>query len=1055
MNTQYRKLSHSLLIAFLVFLVGLGQVHAQTPAFPDPIVDDNGHYGFVREVVPLLLGRKPRGSREVKLLGDIADITSRSTVLRLLMSTEEFSHYWADSFLDVLRLQRSGLKRQRSECFENPKQWPVPNSLAQFVASSNAELQWSGGDFNMKDVAISAFQADRIEALQRAYLYPFTMNGGRNYNEEVYKASQGEDFAHNYLNRNMRCFTCHNEVTSTSDAHTNWDRHWPIEIWSDKVLFGSSVPGDAGKLDNVFRFDQSSSDAADAQFFPWGIDENCAHDTYHGTRKGFKAVIADNAHDVDFAGQSGTDIGIHKVDEVLRDGIASIKTNGLILTGGGNNAFPEPTTAEQALAWTVAVSTVNLVWDKLMGEHLTVTNYFPRNPAQRDALWNLSLDTFIQNWSVKALLETILLSNYTARRTPELSASTNAYELPMIINPWVARDPRGSNPPPLTDLNSKNGQGEIVRAHSKRSAMRQASSALDVGMPTLFGSGRYSADTQLEFGQFLSTSQPGLEGFDIQSLLAWEDTNGLCQGSPWMNKLMTKIAQYDSQNPLVPLTLLDIVKTMRDWLLQDARIEISGSMQPASHELAALGAIFATSPGGTPLPLNTPAQTYLQLTAAGQLRTRLDEICGAYVSSPQFLMTGISLSQPLEIPDFTVCNGADDSCEYQPMCEDYEELLSSRLSVYIDCNGDSVVPDDPPPDNTPDITLCDFHPQICEDRFIPECMLDPLDLVFGGELACPTDIERCDPRCGGFDAGIGGGRFEFGLDGGFPGGGELGLRCCGGRPPIDRWNPDSVISWLEGALILEARDATVINLYDLNPRILTADQKLRFGDVISLAPGARLIVQMDGSKIDIGGRDGVPSLFSRSNSQAVQKQLTRLMDSGDNRVLRKMLAQGLNPNTILPGGESLLTWSIRRGDNRLSAELIDAGADLNRIDGLGNSPMTTAHQFRRRSVVSSLLRAGALPQNRASKYREKPLPHQIMVTGPSAAKAPHPAGDRYFSEAQRLDLRVEPKPVALEQQLRQILQARETKLKRFERARKDQPDDQDVITEFPFPSEER
>jgi hypothetical protein len=526
-----------------------------------------------------------------------------------------------------------------------------------------------------------------------------------------------------------------------------------------------------------------------------------------------------------------------------------------------------------------------------------------------------------------------------------------------------------------------------------------------------------------------------------------------------MTKLIDKIAVYDAQNTLVTLTLLDVVKTMRDWLLQDANIQISGSMQPDSHELAALGAIFSVTPG-VPMSLNTPASTFQQFTSASELRTRLNEICGAYVSSPQFLMTGISLSQPLQIPDFTVCNGADDSCQYQPMCEDYEQILSSQLSVYIECNGDSVVPDDPPEDNTPTVTICDYHPEICEDRFIPECLIDPLDLIGGGHLRCPTDIERCDPRCGGFDGGFGGdfgGGFDGdrfgGIGGGFFGGGELGLRCCGGRPPIDRWNPDSVISWLEGALILEVRDVTVINLYDLNPRILTADEKLRFGDIITMPANARLVMEMEGRKIDIGGRNGVPSIFTRTNSQDYAKALHNMMDSGDNRILRKLLTDGLNPNTVLPTGESLLTWSIRRGDGRMSSYIVEAGADLNRIDARGNSPMTTAQHFRQRGVISILTKRGALPHNRANKYRERPLPHQIMVTGPSAAKAPHPAGDKHFSESQRLKLDVKVKPMSLDEQLRHVLQSRDIKLKRAKRSRAIEADDQDVNVPFPFPTD--
>lgn len=1051
MNLLFKLIFTSL----LAFTLGTSNSMAQTPTFPSVVYDDNGHYGFVREIVPLLLGRKPRGAREVKLLGDIAELSGRAKVIRLLMTTPEFNQHWSDTFLDMLRLQRSGIKKQRQACFENPMLSVVSGSLADFVADSTPTSQWSSSNFNMKDIALSSFKADRIDALQRAYLYPFTMNGGRNYDEEVYKASQGVDFSHTYLNRNTRCFSCHNEQTSTSDT-PSWDRHWPINIWSDKVLFGSSAPGDAGKLNNVFRFDQAgdSDDSSDGKMFPWGIHDSCVTDSFHSGRKGFVAVGNNNDQDVSFAGEDDNNIGIEKIDQVLKQGISSLKSNGLQLTPGGQNAFPEPSTPEQALAFTVAVSTVNMVWSKLMGENLTVSNYFPRNQSQRDALWNLTIETFIPQWSIKSLIETILLSTYTARKSPEVSTQLGAYKLPMIIDPWVARDPRGNNPPQISDLNTHNGQGEIVRAHTKRTAMRQASKALGIPPPNLYGNtgGRYDSEMQLEFGQFLSTSQPGLEGFDIQALLTWEDTNGLCQNSAWMARLMDSIAAYDMNNPLLPLSLLDVVKTIRDWLLQDARVEINGSMAPDSHELAALAAIFSVN-NGQPMPMSTPVATFKQFTSANEVLKRFSQVCGAYISSPQFLMTGISLSQPLEIPNFLICNEQTESCGYQEMCEDYRTSLSTAHATYIQCNEDSVVPEDPPASDPGFATLCQYHEFLCEDNLLPPCFDDIFNLVDGLQSNCGIDIDRCDPRCGSIaDIGLG----RFGIDSipserfGILGGGELGLRCCGGMPDIDLRLPDDVISWLEGGLIIEAQGVLVVNLYEPHPQTLNRGDKLKFGDVLAMPPGSRLLLELNGEKIDIGGKHGVSSIFARSNSLQFRKGLTELMDNGDNRIVRKMLKRGLSTNSIMPSGESLLNWAIRRGDQGLGKELIEEGADINRVDARGNSPLTSAHEFERRDMIRILEKYGALPYEKEN-YSKQQLPHKLVVTGPSAAKAPHPSGERYFSEIQWRDLKVQVEPQSLEDQKRHVYESRKINSKRGEYSFRNRPDNADLIVEFPLP----
>jgi ankyrin repeat protein len=165
-----------------------------------------------------------------------------------------------------------------------------------------------------------------------------------------------------------------------------------------------------------------------------------------------------------------------------------------------------------------------------------------------------------------------------------------------------------------------------------------------------------------------------------------------------------------------------------------------------------------------------------------------------------------------------------------------------------------------------------------------------------------------------------------------------------------------------------------------------------------------------------------------------------------------MLGQGLSSDAILPSGESLLTWAIRRGDKRLMDELVSANADINLADARGNTPMVAALHHQQRSFISTLRKQGVtIPKE--WKYHQEQKPHQIVVTGPSAAKAPHPAGDRYFSSIDWRDLEVKPEPIKIEEVKKQVLRGRAKLRERSEASLKTQATDSDVIVPFPQASD--
>src|SRR5262249_54027693 len=104
--------------AICVALASLLLAGAMPPGPPDA-----GDVAFVRQAVPKLLGRKPRGAEEMKVLADLAETAGREAVLRALMEEPEFVEHWTGVILDDLRVQRLEVANVTSAltgCFRTP-----------------------------------------------------------------------------------------------------------------------------------------------------------------------------------------------------------------------------------------------------------------------------------------------------------------------------------------------------------------------------------------------------------------------------------------------------------------------------------------------------------------------------------------------------------------------------------------------------------------------------------------------------------------------------------------------------------------------------------------------------------------------------------------------------------------------------------------------------------------------------------------------------------------------------------------------------------------------
>jgi hypothetical protein len=77
-------------------------------------------------------------------------------------------------------------------------------------------------------------------------------------------------------------------------------------------------------------------------------------------------------------------------------------------------------------------------------------------------------------------------------------------------------------------------------------------------------------------------------------------------------------------------------------------------------------------------------------------------------------------------------------------------------------------------------------------------------------------------------------------------------------------------------------------------------------------------------------------------AEFVSLDLARLVERGDRKSMRKLLASGADVNTRAPNGATLLMIAARRGDSSMVELLLDSGAAINAVDLTGASALDQA-----------------------------------------------------------------------------------------------------------------
>jgi hypothetical protein len=843
--------------------LGLAVALTLQSCLPAARPSDAGHYSFARQIVPTLLGRKVKGYDEIKLLADLSRVGGREKVVRALMAQPEFVDQWSEILVDQLRINRvtPGAPKYQGECFGAPlRSGSDGGSLARWVRNHPPTASGVlGGSFNMSDLLRSSLELDDLSPAYRAYLFPLVNSpiDGNQITEMNKRDDLGVNFGHVYIHRQMLCLTCHSSDASISGAGSGWNRTHPIPGSFEQAVYGPGyVSIDTRRTNTLFRTDvareprllmQPPPTTAELRLYdqqPWGMSAQC------GVFR--RTVDPDLPANGLPAGQTGYFIGdrgrigsVWDVESALAVGYSNLARDGVVRTGNDNNhdGFPDTIEGDSAFAFLVAANAVNQTWTEVMGYPVTIANYYPRNADQRGVLWHLSEVQFIQHhWSLRNVLEKIVLSEFYNREPPQASGGASAYELPMVYDPWVAADPRVV-PTPADDARFHNSMGDDIHRHSPRSLFYSIHAALDWPTPKRFPDASYpSEDLMKSMGQFIKDAEPGFRGVDFQGLLMWE-SNHRAGAKPsdvatdWVDRLLGEITGFDAANPTNPAKLSDVVMTTKDWLLGEAEIRSGSPGEESVGERQALEAFF----GVTSLDTTRAA-------AVSELETKLRRYVGVLLESPQFMLAGIAPRNLGQRPRLRVCNNGP--CTYQQLCEALQPAYQDQ-GYMLTCEADSV---SIAPYVNLSINLRDLS-RICPRGLCGFMLLpDSSHLCMSGRSGCGLQPPRCDPRCNRID-------------------------CCGGLPPpLDR--PSAMLAWAEGGVVQRAEGVRFLPKGG-EFQILTTNTILHAGDLLLIAPKGRLVVETKEGRFSTPGAGMPPHPLSLLKAQQQKKTETQGTDAAD------------------------------------------------------------------------------------------------------------------------------------------------------------------------------
>jgi len=557
---------------------------------------DAGDDAWVQRAIPLMWGRKPRGSAEVRAWSAMVAQEGREAVVRAMAEDPEFAGWWRQWIADALAVARSGDKAY-SACFMSPRRDTHDGSLTQYIRGVSEP--WSaptppGGSFNMADVILDAIEADDLAVAWQVNLYS-RMNRpvqGANVSIEELEFNRrtnfGESFFETYLNRNLDCVLCHNsQFSTTDDEDARYDRTWQLPGFHETALLGSNISFVKEEAYAIFRTEDVLRYEGARR--PFGMHGEC------GRLRGPNSITGPDLLGQDltiFIDEYGPEGSVWQLERNLATGADMLAADGLDIVGEGQ------VSGRESFAYLLGARISDLVFEQATGGRLTIAHGFPRNLEQASRLEALT-DGFVgTGFSLRELLVDITADELFNPGLPS-ECEMQSYGLPPVSNPWSREEEDPEK--------RKNSPGDLVHRHTARVLLNSANDHLGWAPPRGWRLSEAESEFQASIGVWLRESQPGFNGTDFQGLLALHDRYAACESAEpdWIDALLD-----DS----VGRSTREVVATLKDRLLAN------GAIAPDEEPL--LQALLG--------PLDDPADAL----DPGALRA----VCGAIVTSPSYML---------------------------------------------------------------------------------------------------------------------------------------------------------------------------------------------------------------------------------------------------------------------------------------------------------------------------------------------------------------------------------------------------------------------------------
>jgi hypothetical protein len=400
-----------------------------------------------------------------------------------------------------------------------------------------------------------------------------------------------------------------------------------------------------------YHLEEGSTDP----FQPWNMHDGCGSFTQ-------PAWLRPDISDGDgwFGESLGATSSAYALEDALRSGFDQLRTEGM--SGGGDGAT--------AGARLIAARLADRVWAEAFGRPLTISHGFPRNAPQRDRLLALS-DVFVDGgFSMVDMLVAVTSDPLFNQPLPREADAEHTYYYPPVIDPWSieAEDPdqRG------------NGLGDLVHRPDPRMLIRAARAAMQwrdtEGFPITTNS--FHGGFQTRLGAYITWSEPGFEGVDFQWLSAWEARFEECLEPAWdlrgdgcepnLDQIgcpdcdcFAGVCQERRECCLGPWDAACAESCRRfnacpvdesrgpDWI--DALVtESTSSGATWEATIAALKDRILSEPSVTDVDERAVLEDLIGASLSDEVESpeaSLRAICGALLTSPQFLLTGLPLPE--------------------------------------------------------------------------------------------------------------------------------------------------------------------------------------------------------------------------------------------------------------------------------------------------------------------------------------------------------------------------------------------------------------------------